>query len=351
MTFFKKINKYCYSFNEIDNPEFEIQFFQVKAVLKRKSSLIENFFNKDRFFLISYKELEESIISDLLRKKTFLFVDRIYLNNFCSYIINYIFEKNILSEVNFEINKKTISLLTNSKTLITDDHIIYYLLSDLLLSHQTSAYFNNLTDDLGNTFFVNKFSKENPINCFNNKIKKLDQKSINKSFEKPMRKSSLIYNLSINGNDNKIFFLNSRPNTKKYSNKIQKYNYNLFINSIEKTLLDITVRPSYLKDWKELIKIYRNSINKININKFIEVFKEANYIYPYHQSIGFLLESTGHSLDTYEYFYSLPKKNDFFIFYNSDLSKMDYNKKWKIYHPKHSLFLESLILNKKSNIN
>ncbi len=62
--------------------------------------------------------------------------------------------------------------------------------------------------------------------------------------------------------------------------------------SLERTLIDITVRPNYAGGAFAVLDAYRQAIerNLISSNKLVVVFNSIPFIYPYHQAIGFYLE-------------------------------------------------------------
>jgi len=63
--------------------------------------------------------------------------------------------------------------------------------------------------------------------------------------------------------------------------------------NIERTLIDVSVRPASAGGADSVLDIYQRSIKIISINKLIAILEKINFIYPYHQAIGFYMERAG----------------------------------------------------------
>lgn len=337
-----KINKFeesnSFSLDEFSNKEDQIEKFETKRLISKNESTIRKIFNEDTFFLISHNSLRSFIINELIYNQLFENININNLDLFCYVVLQYLFEKSIINEINFKIDEKKISLFSNQPKKVLDIHILHFFLEDFILSYQTSCYLNNLIDNPGKYVYVTKLSsktKNQKLSNSNYHDKKLNQQNINNSFKKSMRKSNNVKTLSLKSTSYNVLFIGSRnnTNTSDYTINLKDSNFNIYYTNLEKTLFDVTVRPSYLDNPLDLIKIYKNAKGKIDIDILKKLLADSNFLYPYHQSIGFLLELTGHKEAHYKYFNELPIYNDFFIFYNSDIEKMEYNKKWNIYYP------------------
>jgi predicted transcriptional regulator of viral defense system len=63
--------------------------------------------------------------------------------------------------------------------------------------------------------------------------------------------------------------------------------------TLERTLIDIAVRPSNVGGVANVLKMYRATDGSANIAIMAELLEAIGFIYPYRQAIGFLLDRTG----------------------------------------------------------
>jgi len=110
-------------------------------------------------------------------------------------------------------------------------------------------------------------------------------------------------------------------------------NEKLMVTDVERTLIDIVVRPSYSGGIKEVLEAYRKAVGKVSINKLSAMLQKLNYTYPYHQAIGFYLQRAGVYRESQ---ISLLKKFKFeYNFYIANqIKEPEYSKEWRLYYPK-----------------
>jgi len=105
------------------------------------------------------------------------------------------------------------------------------------------------------------------------------------------------------------------------------------VTNIERTLIDIVVRPIYSGGVEELLRAFHEASGKVSVNKMAAYLRQLNYTYPYHQSIGFLLERTGkYSATEISIFEQLPRDFDFSLIHQ--MKSPDFNQKWRLFVPK-----------------
>ena len=105
------------------------------------------------------------------------------------------------------------------------------------------------------------------------------------------------------------------------------------ITNIERTLIDITVRPMYAGGISEVAKAYVIAAEQCSVNKIAAYLRKLNFTYPYHQAIGYYLERSGaYGADQIELLATLPMEFDFYLTYQ--MKTTEYNKRWKLYIPK-----------------
>jgi len=192
-------------------------------------------------------------------------------------------------------------------------------------THYTALYWHNLTDQIPKTIYVN-FEQSQKRSGYN----KLIQENINRAFKNPQRITTNVAEIG----DYKICLLNGKYTNNQGVTEIEtRENEKIILTDIERTLIDIVVRPSYSGGIHEVLNAYRKAVGKVSINKLSAMLKKLKYIYPYHQAIGFYLQRAGVYRDTqinilkkfeFEYDFSLTHQ----------MKETEYSAEWKLYYPK-----------------
>ncbi len=223
--------------------------------------------------------------------------------------------KAITLEFEGYLNKKD-RYITNTATEL---EIAISLMPKSYLSHYTAVFLHGLTTQIPKTIYVTFEQSKKEFTKL-----QIEQKSIDAAFTKQQRKSGtmVVFNeytiLMHNGkhtNRSGVFTLNEIP-----------------VTNLERTLIDITVRPSYAGGVYSVLEAYKKAIDKISINKLIALLDNINYIYPYHQSIGFYLEKAGFESDKLNALRD--KKMEFNFYLTYEMQEKQYSKEWKLYYPK-----------------
>ena len=198
-------------------------------------------------------------------------------------------------------------------------HIAASLINKSYLSHYTAVYLHGLTTQVPKTVCITfEQSKKNVIN------QKLDQKAVDAAFSKPQRTSNTkgIYK-------DYAFVIHNGM----YTNRSGVYSANgIPLTNIERTLIDITVRPTYAGGVHEVLDVYRDAIPKVSMNKLIATLETINFIYPYHQAIGFYLERAGYEGKKLDQLREKKMEIDFYLTY--EMEEKDYSKEWRLYYPR-----------------
>ncbi len=204
-------------------------------------------------------------------------------------------------------------------------NLVLSLKKDLYLTHYTALEIHNLTDQTPNSIYANfeqTAKKQTKIH--------LEQANINRAFSRPQRVTKTFTNYE----GYTIFLLNG-----KYSNQLgvidvsTEIDEKLRVTDIERTLIDITIRPNYAGGVFEVLNAYKRASGEISVNKLRARLIKLNYIYPYHQCIGFYLEKSGaYNSNQIELFRDFDFINDFYLTYN--MKDKNYSKRWKLYYPK-----------------
>ena len=107
----------------------------------------------------------------------------------------------------------------------------------------------------------------------------------------------------------------------------------LRVTNVERTLIDIAVRPFYAGGVFEVLKAFKLAKHRVSVNKLAVMLKKIGYIYPYHQAIGFYLERSGaYRGSSIDIFRRMDKNYDFYLTYQ--INDKDYSKDWRLFYPK-----------------
>ncbi len=103
------------------------------------------------------------------------------------------------------------------------------------------------------------------------------------------------------------------------------------VTDLERTLIDIVVRPAYAGGIKLIADAYKQAFEKIDVEYLTKLLQKMEYLYPYHQSIGFLLERAGAAEKDWRRLSNLGTEFDFYLDYK--MKNPAYSKKWRLYYP------------------
>jgi predicted transcriptional regulator of viral defense system len=237
-----------------------------------------------------------------------------------NYLLNkkFIIENNIISDNN---ENTSIYSWKNSDELT----IIAGLKNQSYYSYYTAMYIHQLSLQIPKTIYLN-FEHSKPKHHFNND--ELSQESIDKAFEKEQRKSSNIYQYM----DKKIILTNG-----KYTGRLGVIDYHkkeryIQYTDIERTLIDIAIRPVYAGGVFEVLNAYKKAKGTIDISKLVYYLNKLAYLYPYHQAIGFYLEKSEYSDYEINLLASKAMNYKFYLTYN--IRNKEFSKRWQLFYPK-----------------
>lgn len=188
-------------------------------------------------------------------------------------------------------------------------------------SHYSAISINNLTIQLPKQIYL---TLERPTLARNNNSIIL-QESLDHIFSKPPRitKNKRIY---------KTFAINFINGQNQNHIGIIPFREDYKVTDVERTLIDISVRPFYSGGVTQVLEAFRNAKPFLDTEKIIEYYSHMNFIYPYHQVIGYYLEKAGYDKNSYNKFLSYPMDIDFYLTYN--ILNLEYSKKWRLFIPK-----------------
>jgi len=104
------------------------------------------------------------------------------------------------------------------------------------------------------------------------------------------------------------------------------------VTSLERTLIDVTVRPTYAGGVPKVLQAFRRAQNQVSIDTIISTLQKLDYIYPYHQAIGFYLERAGYPKHHLVRLREIGMDLDFYLAHG--MREAIYDRDWKIYYPR-----------------
>lgn len=192
------------------------------------------------------------------------------------------------------------------------------------LSHGTAVFLHGLTDLIPKTLFLNAEQSPKPA-----PPGELTQHSLDLAFSRKQRQSNLSYTY----NEWTITVINGK-NTGRLGVEelLGPSSEKLAVTNLERTLIDIVVRPAYAGGIFQVLEAYRAAKDELSTNRLASTLKKLDYVYPYHQAIGFLMERAGYEPDRYELLRKSGLTLDFHLTHG--IQKESYDRRWRLFHPK-----------------
>jgi len=191
------------------------------------------------------------------------------------------------------------------------------------LTHGTALFLQRLSDGIPKTVYVNYEQSPKPRGGG------LSQEGIDRAFAKTQKHSNLKYAYR----DFEIVVING-----KFSNRLEVTRLPgdpgeiLDATTLERTLIDITVRPAYAGGVFQVLKAFDRAKNRSSIDALVETLKRLDHVYPYHQALGFYMERAGYPESQWSKLMALGTHFDFHLDYKLPPDKK-YDRKWRIYYP------------------
>ena len=191
------------------------------------------------------------------------------------------------------------------------------------LSHGTAAFLHNLSKRKPPMLHLNveQSSKEAPSGG-------LTQDALDRVFRNKQRQSKYIFRagrqavMIIAGKNSDRLGVAPMPGPDSES---------LQVTNLERTLIDIVVRPSYAGGVGEVLKAYRAARDNVSVDKLLDILDELSYVYPYHQSIGFLMQTAGYGANEYAKLMAYPRNHDFYL--THEMQEPAHSDTWRLYYP------------------
>lgn len=104
------------------------------------------------------------------------------------------------------------------------------------------------------------------------------------------------------------------------------------VTNLERTLIDIVVRPAYAGGVSQVLEAFRAAKDRMLVQRLLAMLAKLDYVYPYHQSIGFLMQSAGYPEKDYARLRKLGLDHKFYLAHG--IENPDYCEDWRLFYPK-----------------
>lgn len=195
-------------------------------------------------------------------------------------------------------------------------------------SHYTAVRMHGLTEQIPKTIYLN-----HEQHLKSQSTGGLAQERIDAAFKRKARES----NNAIEFEGARIYLINGK-NTDELGVITASVTYDsetpvtVRLTNLERTLIDITVRPAYAGGVFEVLKAFQLAKEQLSVNALAAMLKKIDHTYPYHQAIGFYLERAGYRQNLLDLIRRFPMNYDFYLAHN--MGDTDYVKAWRLYVPK-----------------
>lgn len=175
--------------------------------------------------------------------------------------------------------------------------VLLTLKPNCYFSHFTAVQLHELTEQDPRTVYVNHEQRPKPISQGG-----LSQERIDAAFR---RKPRMTRNLAmVKGTKRegiRVCLLNGKHTgylgveERDVPSWDEAASARLRLTDIERTLIDIAVRPFYAGGVSEVLKAYEHAAERASVNRLAGLLRKLGYVYPYHQAVGFYLDAAGSS--------------------------------------------------------
>ena len=190
------------------------------------------------------------------------------------------------------------------------------------LSHATALFLHGLNDQIPSRIFVN--AEQSPKSSSGT----LTQEGIHRAFANKQRESNFAFRFD----ESEALLIWGKNTGQLEVTQLDHSGAKLSVTGLERTLIDIVVRPNYSGGVFQVLEAYRRAQARLSVGTLLATLKKLSYTYPYHQAIGFYMERAGYPENLYGRLRDLGLQYDFYLTYG--LKEKEYIADWRLFVPK-----------------
>ncbi len=265
-----------------------------------------------------FSDAEINRLLDMYKRDQVLYVT-IRLKDF----INYLIDRKILITISIDVPFGSGKMKRYAFGDVSEFEVALAIQPKAYLSHYSAMYLHGLIDNIPQVIYTNKEQSKKPRYAAD-----LSQDNLDRAFKRPMRKTKQIARYD----RFKIYLLNGKYTGGLGVIERDQDEIKIQISGLERTLVDAVVRPDYAGGIEEVLKAFIAARGEVSVNKMLAFLKKMDYLYPYHQSIGFYLEKAGYKENVLQLVEEMGTKYNFYLTYQ--ITDKILNDRWKLYVPR-----------------
>lgn len=215
-----------------------------------------------------------------------------------------------------------------AKPEATDFDIALGLRGKSFFSHLSAAYIHGLTNLVPKVFYTNR--EQAPKGPAGTSEADLKQDAVDGAFAKPARKTGLVYT------DERIRVVLLAG---MFTDQLDVVEANLteaeeayLTTSLERTLIDCTVRPAHAGGIHEVLGMYEAARERLSVRRMHKLLEQFAFVYPYRQAVGFMLERAGYPKKQQALFETPSFNIDFYLEYA--MPETEFSSRWRLHYPR-----------------
>lgn len=191
------------------------------------------------------------------------------------------------------------------------------------LSHASAVFIHGLTTQIPKTVYVNKEQSPKPA-----PTGPLTQDGIDRAFRNAQRSSHYVFGYE----GYRVVLLSGKSTNRLEVSQVKGPSGELLdVTKLERTLIDIAVRPVYAGGVFEVLNVFRAAKERVSVNTLVATLKTLGYVYPYHQAIGFYMERAGYEGTKLDRLRALGLNHDFYL--SHKMGPTAYSAEWRVFFP------------------